>query len=168
MRGRPTFTEALEEALSAAQDDTPRVADRYVFLPASAAPFVFVYSRPAHSATPARTSAGPTSAARASRAYESPTTAAPRTTPARAPIRTSRSLNPRQQRAVDAMTALGARLDGDFTAAELRRAFRRLAREYHPDRHPDSTPSETARLSRLFADLSDHYRCLLELFEQGR
>jgi hypothetical protein len=168
MRSRRTFTEALEEALRAAQDDTPRVADRYVFLPASAAPFVFVYSRPAHAATPARATADATPAARASRAYGKAADPASRSTPAPAPVRTARTLSPRQRRAVDAMAALGARLDDDFTAAELRRAFRRLAREYHPDRHPASSASETARLSRLFADLSDHYRCLLALFERGQ
>src|SRR5262245_46205860 len=45
MRGYPTFAEALEHALEAARDDAPRPGDRFVYLPASAAPFVFVYSR---------------------------------------------------------------------------------------------------------------------------
>src|SRR5262249_17528127 len=44
MRGYPTFDEALKHALDAAHDDAPR-GDQFVYLPASAAPFVFVYSR---------------------------------------------------------------------------------------------------------------------------
>jgi curved DNA-binding protein CbpA len=56
---------------------------------------------------------------------------------------------------------LGARLTADFTAEELRRAYRKLALEYHPDRHPGSTEPQEARLTRILADLNEHHRHLL-------
>lgn len=58
------------------------------------------------------------------------------------------------------MRELGAELGRDFSAADLRRAYRRLARTYHPDGHPGVTAGERARLSRTFAALTDHYRTL--------
>jgi hypothetical protein len=155
MPGSVDFEDLLDEALSAAQDDTPKIEDRYVYLPASAAPFVFVYSRTASAVTP-REALDAASAARASRAYGRPAPS-PR-------VGSSRPLSPMQQRALDEMLALGARLHGDFTASELRRAFKMLAREYHPDRHPHTTAEEQERLAALFADLAEYYRCLLTLF----
>jgi hypothetical protein len=176
MRTRPSFAETLDEAIGAAQDDTPPVADRFVYLPVSAAPFVFVYSRPSAAVTALDAPAAAAPAARARLAYRGPTasvrtsgaTANSTVAPAFAAPGLSRAFTPRQQRAFDAMTALGARLRGDFEAADLRRAFRKLAHEYHPDRHPTSTPVELAHLSRTFADLSEHYRCLSALFNRKR
>jgi len=172
MRSRPSFAEALDEALGAAQDDTPvPAAERFVYLPLSAAPFVFVYSRPTTAAaatTGAPAAAAASAAARARVAYERPAPPTRATTPTAAPTGLLRALTPRQQRAFDAMVALGASLYGDFEAADLRRAFRRLAREYHPDRHPGCSATERAHLSRTFADLTEHYRCLLVLFPRTR
>jgi hypothetical protein len=165
MRSRPSFAEKLDEALGAAHDDTPQ-ADRFVYLPVSAAPFVFVYSRPAGSVAAMGAPATPAAAAGARRAYERP--AGSMRGPVAVPTGLIRALTPRQQRAFDAMTALGAGLRGDFEAADLRRAFRQLAREFHPDTHPDCTPAELAHLSRTFADLHDHYRCLLAIFDRTR
>jgi curved DNA-binding protein CbpA len=59
-----------------------------------------------------------------------------------------------------ALNALGAGLGEDLSATTLRRAFRRLARRYHPDRHPESSPAELEHLARLFAEATDHYRVL--------
>ena len=42
-----------------------------------------------------------------------------------------------------AYTLLGVERDAD--AAEIRRAFRRLARELHPDRHPEASETSAAR-----------------------
>lgn len=66
-------------------------------------------------------------------------------------------LTPRQRAALDVLTELGAAIGVDFTAEELRRTFRSLARQYHPDRHPGSSEGEKARLSTLFARLHDAY-----------
>lgn len=76
---------------------------------------------------------------------------------------TRRILSPRHQRALDALIGFGATLHADFTDAELRSAFRALARRYHPDRHPGSDASESSRLAQVFAGLADHYRELLAL-----
>jgi len=165
MGRRPSFAETLDEALVAAQDGTSD-DERFVYLPASAAPFVFVYSRP----NTAEVAGRPVESADRvrqvyARAAGTATLAPPAETPA---ARMTRALTPPQQRAFDAMISLGARLRGDFTAVDLRRAFRRLAQEYHPDRHPDCTPAEQAHLSRTFADLAEHYRCLLSVFERER
>jgi hypothetical protein len=79
----------------------------------------------------------------------------------RAGDRPARHLTPPQRLAVDALRALGADpLCDDFTDAELKSAFRVLARRFHPDRHPASSDAERARLSRSFAAACDAYRAL--------
>jgi hypothetical protein len=172
MRGYPTFAEALEHALEAARDDAPRAGDRFVYLPASAAPFVFVYSR-ASVATKssgvhddARRDRGPYAGVQEVRHLHTPAPPMPEVEPLSTPAALRRSLTSEQQRAVLEMAALGAELRPDFTAPELRRAFRRLARQYHPDRYPDADAAGQARLAQIFSDLTDHYRCLMTLFEQ--
>jgi hypothetical protein len=90
-------------------------------------------------------------------------TAAP--VPSPEPLRPLRTLAPREQRALRQLIALGADLRPDFDAVELRRAFRILARRYHPDRHPDSTEEVKAGLSRTFAELAENHRCLLAVLE---
>ena len=74
--------------------------------------------------------------------------------------RPRRTLLPHEQRALDEFIALGANLHKDFTSAELRSAFRALAREYHPDRHPGSGEFERERLSASFARLRQAYEQL--------
>jgi hypothetical protein len=71
-----------------------------------------------------------------------------------------RILSPRQESALGAFVRLGARIGRNFTEAELRSAFRMLAREYHPDRHPHSSDAEKSRLSAAFAQLTDAYEHL--------
>lgn len=46
-------------------------------------------------------------------------------------------------------------------AAEIRKAFRKLAAEAHPDRNPDAPPEQKHRLLRRFAELSAAYHTLL-------
>lgn len=74
--------------------------------------------------------------------------------------RPRRTLLPHQQRALDELVGLGANLPRDFTGAELRSAFRALAREYHPDRHPGSGEFERDRLAALFARVRAAYEHL--------
>jgi len=71
-----------------------------------------------------------------------------------------RRLSAQEQSALEQLNALGANVRPDFTAGELRRAFRSLALAFHPDRHPRSTGTETAALSRNFVVLHDAYRAL--------
>lgn len=72
-----------------------------------------------------------------------------------------RTLSPRHQRALDVLVRGGASLHADFTPAELRTAFRDLARRYHPDRHPGSDEAASSRFARMFAELNESYRVLL-------
>jgi hypothetical protein len=76
-------------------------------------------------------------------------------------VRAKKRLTPAQRKAIDEMRSLGASLDADFTADELRGAYRQLARRYHPDLHPTSTEREKARLSALFTCAHASYQTLL-------
>ncbi len=58
-----------------------------------------------------------------------------------------------------AYTLLGVERDAD--AAEIRRAFRRLARELHPDRHPEATDTERRALAVKFAQVAAAYQALV-------
>ena len=166
MRGRrQTFSEALEEALDTARDGTPDTSDRFVYLPATAAPFVFVYSRTPRPTDPApavrRDAANP----RVRAAYAQPAVHAPAAQPGQPP-RPSGTLTGAEARAVDEMIQLGAQFQHGFTARDLRREYRRLAREYHPDCHPGHTAAEQERLAQIFAALTEHYRTLMAAFER--
>lgn len=79
------------------------------------------------------------------------------------PARRRRTLSARDQQAFDALIDLGAALDVDFTADDLRRQFRQLARRYHPDRHPDSTQAVRVRLADAFARVRAAYERLRPL-----
>jgi hypothetical protein len=46
-------------------------------------------------------------------------------------------------------------------ADEIKRAYRRLVREYHPDLHPDATSDERRNLSARFAEVTAAYRSLV-------
>ena len=77
--------------------------------------------------------------------------------------RARRRLAVAERRALEDIVALGAGLSDEFTHAELRSAFRLLARRYHPDRHSGSSDRERLRLSRLFARVRDAYRLLVRV-----
>jgi len=72
-----------------------------------------------------------------------------------------------EQRALGVLNDLGADLTATPSSSDLRRAYRRLARRYHPDRHPGSSHAEQVRLSRLFAELTDGYRVLAAALDLG-
>jgi hypothetical protein len=74
--------------------------------------------------------------------------------------RPRRTLMPHEQRALDYLVSLGARLDAGFTLAELRSAFCALAREYHPDRYPGCGEPQKERLTALFRRLRQAYEHL--------
>ena len=58
---------------------------------------------------------------------------------------------------------LGADLCDGFTADELRREFRELARRYHPDAHGDCCDLERAQLAQAFVEATEDYRCLCKV-----
>jgi hypothetical protein len=74
--------------------------------------------------------------------------------------RRRRTLSMKQQHALDALLALGARIGADFTDAELRSVFRELALRYHPDRHTSRDEAERRRLALLFARAHEAYELL--------
>jgi DnaJ-class molecular chaperone len=67
-----------------------------------------------------------------------------------------------QRIAFETFQRAGAPLSDDFTDAELRGEFRRLARETHPDVHPDATCERRTRLAVHFAEVRDAYEQLLK------
>lgn len=68
-----------------------------------------------------------------------------------------------QRLALEGLVLLGAELTDAFTADDLRREYRRLARRYHPDGRADAGPLERAQMARSFAAAADDYRCLREV-----
>lgn len=48
----------------------------------------------------------------------------------------------------------------DATADQIKSAFRKLARQYHPDAHPDLTGSEKKAVEEKFKDVSEAYEVL--------
>ncbi|HEY3381741.1 MAG TPA: J domain-containing protein [Vicinamibacterales bacterium] len=81
--------------------------------------------------------------------------------PPQPPRRPVRHLSATEQQALDCLRGMGAQsLHADFTDAEVKSAFRALARKFHPDRHPGSGDQERARLARAFASVCDAYRTL--------
>jgi|WetSurMetagenome_2_1015567.scaffolds.fasta_scaffold754509_1 hypothetical protein len=82
--------------------------------------------------------------------------------PASRPARAARRLTTAQRTALDCLRDLGAcTLPDDFTDAEAKRAFRLLARRYHPDRHPEADTAQRLHLAREFDRLTHAYRQLL-------
>lgn len=65
--------------------------------------------------------------------------------------RPRRSLTDRQRQALASLIELGARIDEQFTADELRSVSRWLALRYHPDRHPGAGRAEASGLAERFA-----------------
>lgn len=60
---------------------------------------------------------------------------------------------------LSAYRALG--LSTGAPADEIKRAYRRLVREYHPDLHPDATHEERRTLSVRFAEVTAAYKSLV-------
>jgi hypothetical protein len=167
MRQGETFGDLLERELARVREPEPRPAAAWQnWNSAAQNPLLFVTSAVLESwGKPLPTVRQPASSAPAGApASERPPvmpishvrTAAPTPDQGR-PIRI---LMARERRALRELIALGADLQPDFTVQELRRAFRILARRYHPDCHPDNDQAATAELSRSFAALAENYRCL--------
>jgi hypothetical protein len=95
------------------------------------------------------------------------TAAVPRwpSVPGTAPRRADHAFSDDQRRAFNRLLDLGARLDANFSADDLRREYRRLAHLYHPDRHSSGSDVEQGSLARAFAELTERYRSLRALVE---
>jgi hypothetical protein len=91
--------------------------------------------------------------------------AASRTAPVTMPARPVRRLTVVQRRSLDALIGFGAAIHADFSAGQLRSAFRTLALRYHPDRHPFADNSEKAALASHFSAMTTSYETLLTVLE---
>ena len=160
MPGGATFAEVLEQELAGFQPRGPVAAPAPPPPPTYRAPHPLLFARPAVGFR--ATAYGPVAAHdfRPSAAEVSTTR---RPVKPSLPPPPSRILSASQRQALDGLVALGANLDLNFTARELRSAYRTLARRYHPDRHPSSSDAERARLARVFAELNDNHRRLLKV-----
>jgi len=85
--------------------------------------------------------------------------------PSPAPQRRTRRLTTTQSRSLEAFNQLGAGVRADFSAGELRSAFRMLARTYHPDRHPSAGASDRQRLAQQFSTIRASYETLLTVLD---
>jgi hypothetical protein len=168
----PGFSRVLDEKLAAA---CAAAATRPVPPPAAGRPWAPVSFRPVLDPgvlhPPARAFA---------RSYGSPPPSG-QTLPSWNPARQSCSLQPdsrparrlamtttSQRHALDTLRRLGASdLGHDITDVDLKRAFRRLARRYHPDARPDIGAAEHQRLAASFRELRDAYRTLMAAFPLG-
>ena len=100
---------------------------------------------------PGRTSAG---------APVPPAAPAPAARPRSTFVPSRRVLTVAEQRALDRLLLLGARLDDQFSADDLRREYRKLALRLHPDRHATAPAADRAVLAEAFARATASYRCL--------
>ena len=149
MRGGRTFEDVLAAELEAGRDDRSwgRPSDRPVTPP------LFIFGTPEFHfrQSPFRQATSPSIGER----------------PAERALPLLTRLTADEQRALGLLNDLGADLTGTPSSSDLRRAYRRLARRYHPDRHPGSGQAEQVRLSRLFAQLTDGYRVLAAALDIG-
>ena len=76
--------------------------------------------------------------------------------------RPRRSLTPSQETALGTLRRAGAPLADDFDDAELKAAFRRLARQWHPDMHPEAGLDRRTALAVQFAEVREAYEVLLK------
>jgi hypothetical protein len=152
-----TFAEVLEHELELGAYQPDRRASRIsqTGQPAAPHPFLFVEPRFFFNATAYAALAGAPGAP----------WHADSSVPAQPLPRPSRRLAAGEASAFNALVGLGADLRPDFTAGELRSAFRALARRYHPDSNPGSSDAAKVRLAGLFGDLTENYRRLLALIE---
>ena len=162
-----TFEEALDAALGSERLNPPVPPSGAPFTSRHANPFLFAtatYRRPSRDYVDVgRRAASCAPAHHPSDAPSSHSCAAKSATTARR----ERLLTDAQTRALQTLQDLGAVLTSDFTVAELRREYRRLARRVHPDSHPGSSRLETERLARQFASATESYQRLLAGVESG-
>lgn len=87
-------------------------------------------------------------------------TAWPGPSEAHPPVR-ARPLTRAERNALAVLRACGAAsLRDDVSRTEIQRAYRMLAKRFHPDCHPGCSPRESARLAEIFATVTAAYRTL--------
>lgn len=127
-----------------AVDERPDPGVRFVLSGAAGAAWVFARPRgPAPSAVPP-----------AHAGAHAPATPAPPAT------RPARRLSAAEREAARRLRQWGADLPEDFTDLELKRAYRQLARQFHPDQHPAASAATRAALGGAFHQIHLMYRLL--------
>lgn len=162
VRSAATFAEMLEAELNCT--NVPPASSAWN-RPLTAPLFIFDLSRPVGSVSgiDLRSAGRPLDSQRGPVAHAHPRVphqqrTAPRSEP---PATQTIRLTAPERRALEALNNLGADLGDSLSPRTLRRAFRRLARRYHPDRHPGSSTAEHERLARVFVEATEHYRVLV-------
>ena len=172
MRHGASFAEVLDATLRGYQPevtDRPATASfRPTTLPPS--PFLFTIADPARVGIPsgATVATGRAAQAGASAHREERVRSAASAAKVEAPARPGRRLTSDQQRSLDTFVDAGASIGPDFSADEVRSAYRRLARRFHPDRHPLASDGEKAALSHRFAAITMDYEVLLTALDAAR
>lgn len=141
-----SFTDVLDEALGRVDIEPSRVASpprAWAAGSAPDAPAAFLFARPLTAAV-----------------ARWPAVAAV------APRRPDHVFSEAERRAFNRLLDLGARLEANFSADDLRGEYRRLAQLYHPDRHRGGSDVEQGSLARTFAELTERYRRLRALVER--
>lgn len=156
-----TFADALDAALGTERSHAPVPPPVAPFTSRHANPFLF------STATAQRAMDG---YARVWQPRAEPAAAAPRTVPPQpaprpATPRPARVLTDAQRRELESLQRCGAALASDFTVAELRHEYRKLARRFHPDSHPGCSASAAESLSREFSTVTASYQRLLASIE---
>lgn len=77
------------------------------------------------------------------------------------PPRRRRRLTARQRAALETLRRHGASIDDAYERAELKSAFRELARGLHPDMHPHASAEDREWLAGAFREARDAYAALL-------
>ena len=78
------------------------------------------------------------------------------------PPRPRLALSPSGREALERLRQWGADLPDDFTAEELKRAYRHLARQFHPDHHATAPAATRAALGSAFHQIHVAYRQLAQ------
>jgi hypothetical protein len=144
MRERERFGDILERTLAASEPPTPlRLAQAATAPP----PFPLLGGPTWFPGRPARPAPVFT---RTVYGASAPGPANPPRTPAR--------LSTSERRAADELRRLGAVSLGDeFSRADVKRAYRVLARRFHPDAHPWASDAERAYLADAFGRITAAY-----------
>ncbi len=147
-----TFADALDAALGTERGYAPVPPPSATFTSRHANPFLF------SSWTAQRAMDG---YAKVRQPRMEQAAAEPRMVPPPPAPRPVRVLTDAQRGELLALQRSGAALTPDFTVAELRREYRKLARRFHPDSHPGCSPAAAESLSREFAAVTASYQRLL-------
>ena len=157
---RPVPPAALAPAMSAGTESRPDLSHEAPLAAAAEPRRPAPPPAPAAVASAAPASRGESPGRKSAGAPVPPARPAPAAPPRPTFVPARRVLTVVEQRALDRLLLLGARLDDQFSADDLRREYRKLALRLHPDRHATAPAADRATLAEAFARATASYRCL--------